>query len=141
MEAYGRDIENRSDAINDRLNELENPTSGTHEELNDAGLKDSHHIVQDAAVRNLPGYDRDKAPAVQLPGPSTTVGTPHYSATRVQDQAGGGTLGAEFQIAYKALRSAGVSVENSRALVQTAANYFSALGYNASTVTRVPGNR
>jgi hypothetical protein len=63
-------------------------------ELRAAGLRDAHHVVQDAAVRNLPGYNTQLAPGVQLPGPSTAVGTPHYIATQVQRQAGGGTLAA-----------------------------------------------
>jgi hypothetical protein len=59
-------------------------------ELRAAGLKDAHHVIQDAAVRDLPGYDTQLAPGVQLEGPSTAVGTPHYSATQAQRAAGGG---------------------------------------------------
>ena len=45
-------------------------------EVCSAGLKDAHHVIQDAAVRDLPGYDTNKAPGVQLEGPSTQIGTP-----------------------------------------------------------------
>ncbi|WP_205903751.1 hypothetical protein, partial [Pseudomonas viridiflava] len=48
--------------------------SGSHKALNDAKARDFHHIIQDAAVRDLPGYDRNAAPAVQLPSPSTKKG-------------------------------------------------------------------
>src|SRR5262249_22976227 len=36
-----------------------------------------HHIIQDAAVRNLPGYNPNKAPGIRLRGPSTDRTTPH----------------------------------------------------------------
>ena len=35
-------------------------------ELRAAGLKDAHHVMQDAAVRDLPGYDTQLAPGVQV---------------------------------------------------------------------------
>jgi RHS repeat-associated protein len=70
-------------------------------ELRSAGLKDAHHVIQDAAVRDLPGYDTNAAPGVQLEGPSTSVGSPHYEATQVQRAAGGGTYADEQTIAYK----------------------------------------
>ena len=57
------------------------------------GLKDSHHIYQHAVVSTLPKYDYNDAPAVVLQGRNadrTTRGTPHYLASRVQDQKGGG---------------------------------------------------
>jgi len=67
-------------------------------------MKDAHHIIQDAAVRDLPGYATNSAPGVQLAGPSTLPGTEHYAATVVQRAAGGGTYGAERQIAFNALK-------------------------------------
>jgi hypothetical protein len=117
------------------------PASGTYGELRVAGLKDGHHIIQDAAVRELPGYNRTKAPAVHLEGPSTRRGTPHYEATRVQGQRGGGTYAAERRIGYKAMRRAGISEEHARFLIEAADDYFRSLGVTASTPTRVPGNR
>ncbi|MHB8875584.1 MAG: RHS repeat-associated core domain-containing protein, partial [Myxococcaceae bacterium] len=71
-------------------------------ELRASGLKDAHHPIQDAAVRDLPGYDTNAAPGVQLKGPANEPGTPHYEATQAQRQAGGGTYAAERRIGYKA---------------------------------------
>ena len=110
-------------------------------ELRSAGLKDAHHIIQDAAVRDLPGYISKDAPGVHLPGPSSNVGTPHFRATEVQRQAGGGTYGAERRIAYKALRSAGFSPTEARAAIARSDTYFGGLGVSRSTPTRTPGNR
>lgn len=77
---------------------------------------DSHHIIQNASAIQIPGYSRRKAPAVQLVGKSTTIGSEHYIATQVQRQAGGGTYAAERRIGYKALRRAGISEEESKCL-------------------------
>jgi hypothetical protein len=114
---------------------------GTYSELQAAGVKDKHHIIQDAAVRDLPGYNTDDAPAVEMPGPSTRVGTPHYNATQIQLQAGGGTYAAELRIAYKALRVGGLSPNAARFLIGYANEYFASIGVNPSTSTRIPGNR
>jgi hypothetical protein len=110
-------------------------------ELRAAGLKDAHHVVQDAAVRNLPGYNSKLAPGVQLPGPSTAVGSPHYIATQVQRQAGGGTLAAEMRIGYKALRRAGYSEAQARQAIAETETYFRSIGVTPSTPTRIPGSR
>ncbi len=115
--------------------------SGTYGELRAAGAKDGHHVVQDAAVRDLPGYSRSGAPAVELPGPSTSVGSPHYRATQVQRQRGGGTYGAERRIGYKALRRAGLSEAEARQQLKMADEYFESIGVTPSTPTRLPGNR
>lgn len=40
-----------------------------------------HHVVQNAAVRELPGYSRGKAPTVPLSGQAKVQGTPHNCAT------------------------------------------------------------
>jgi hypothetical protein len=110
-------------------------------DLRAAGLKDAHHVVQDAAVRNLPGYNTQLAPGVELPGPSTAAGTPHYLATQVQRQSGGGTLGAEMRIGYKALRKAGYNEAQARQVLAEVDSYFRSIGANQSTPTRIPGNR
>jgi len=110
-------------------------------ELRAAGLKDVHHVVQDAAVTNLPGYSTHLAPGVQLPGPSTAVGSPHYIATQVQRQAAGGTLAAEMRIGYKALRSAGYSEAEARQIIAETDAYFRSIGATPLTPTRIPGNR
>jgi RHS repeat-associated protein len=114
------------------------PTVG---ELRAAGLRDAHHIIQDAAVRDLPNYNSQAAPGVQLPGPSTRIGTPHYQATQVQRQSGGGTYGAERRIGYKALRTSGMSQDDAREAIGRADAYFKSITVNKNTVTRIPGNR
>ena len=115
--------------------------AGTYGELKNAGIKDAHHVIQDAAVRELPGYDSRTAPAVELKGPATRVGTAHYEATQVQRQAGGGTYADERRIAYEALRRAGLSHEEARTLIGRADDYFKSIGVTPSTPTRIPGNR
>ncbi|MEJ2443518.1 MAG: hypothetical protein P8Y42_08675, partial [Exilibacterium sp.] len=62
----------------------------------------------------MPGYKTNNAPGIQLEGPANKVGTPHYNATQVQRQAGGGRYAAERRIGYKALRRAGVSRQDAR---------------------------
>jgi RHS repeat-associated protein len=110
-------------------------------ELRAAGGKDAHHVIQEAAVKNLPRYDSNAAPGAHLPGPSTAKGTPHYRATQVQRQAGGGTYGAERRIAYKALRRAGLSPVDARRIIQQTDAYFGSIGVDPATSTRIPGNR
>ncbi len=117
------------------------PLTSTVGDLRAAGLKDAHHAVQDAAVRDLPGYTTQLARGVQLPGPSTAVGSPHYIATQVQRQAGGGTLAAEMRIGYKGLRRAGYSEAEARQIVAESDAYFRSIGATPSTPTRIPGNR
>ena len=111
-------------------------------DLRAAGLSDAHHIIQDAAVRDLPGYSTRAAPGVQLSGPSTLAGTEHYAATVVQRAAGGGTYAAERQIAFNALKAAGFSDADAAAAVARADSYFiKELGIDMDTPTRIPGNR
>lgn len=117
-------------------------TTGTYGELVRSGKKDAHHIIQDAAVRDIPGYNRMDAPAIQLEGPSNVVGTEHYYATITQRRTGGGTYGSERGIAYMSLRKAGLSVDNAKAVVREADDYFMRkLGLTLDSPTRVPGNR
>ena len=110
-------------------------------DLRALGLKDAHHVIQDAAVRDLPGYSTQLAPGVQLEGPSTLEGTAHYSATQVQRLPGGGTYGAERQISYDALRAAGHTDARARQALSEADAYFMSIGVTNSTPTRIPGNR
>ena len=88
----------------------EDPDQAIIKQLRNAGLKDAHHIIQDAAVRDLKGYGTTAAPGVVLEGPSNLSGTAHNLATAVQRQADGGKNPAERRIGYKALRSAGLSI-------------------------------
>ena len=109
--------------------------------LRAAGKKDAHHVIQDAAVRDLPGYNTNAAPGIQLAGPSNVAGTPHNIATGVQRQAGRGNYAAERRIGYKAMRRAGVSGPDARAAIRQADDYFGRIGVGPDTVTRVPGSR
>ena len=108
-------------------------------DLRAAKQKDAHHIVQDAAVRDLPGYNTNAAPGIQLAGGGR--GTPHHAANQVQRQSGGGTYAAERRIAYKALRRAGVSRADARREIRRADAYFESIGVGPNTPTRTPGNR
>lgn len=105
--------------------------------LRKAGRTDAHHIIQDATVKDLPGYDSNLAPGVQLPGGGRR-GTPHYLANMVQRQKGGGTYASERRIGYKALRRAGVEKVDARNAIEQADAYFRGIGVDGSTITRVP---
>jgi hypothetical protein len=109
--------------------------------LRAAGLKDAHHIIRDAAVRDLKGYGTNAAPGVVLEGPASLSGTAHNVATAVQRQTGGGTYAAERRIGYAALRRAGLSEQEARAAIGRADSYFQSIGVTPETVTRIPGNR
>lgn len=116
------------------------PTVG---ELRGAGNKDAHHVIQDAAVRDVPGYRSADAPGVTLPGPSTRAGSPHYAATQAQRSAGvGGTYGAERQVACMALAAAGCSRAQIQGALSRADAYFMGrLGLRLDSPLRFPGNR
>ena len=116
-------------------------TGQTVGDLRAAGSKDARHVIQDAAVRDVPGYNTNAAPGVQFPGPSSAKGTPHYRATQVQRQPGGGTYAAERRIGYKALRRGGLSKDEARRAIQHADDYFRSLRVGSETPTRIPGNR
>ncbi|MET4674915.1 YD repeat-containing protein [Luteibacter sp. PvP120] len=109
--------------------------------LRSLGLKDAHHVIQDAAVRDLPGYNTRLAPGVQLEGPSTLEGSQHYNATQAQRVIGGGTYGAERQIAYTALIDAGYTDAMANQALREADLYFKSIGVTTETPTRIPGNR
>ncbi len=47
---------------------------GSHRQLKNAGVADSHHIIQNAAAKNLANYNRLDAPTVQLKGPARDLG-------------------------------------------------------------------
>ncbi|MEN9657355.1 MAG: hypothetical protein RL571_820 [Pseudomonadota bacterium] len=102
---------------------------------------DSHHIIQNAAMQDLPGYSRSTAPAVQLQGPSTTKGSEHYIATQTQREAGGGNYAAERRIGYKAMRKAGITKEQARCLIMRSDEHFTGIGVTPQTKTRTVGNR
>ncbi len=110
-------------------------------ELRRTKQKDAHHIIQDAAVRDLPGYNTNAAPGIRLDGPPNVPGTPHNLTRPIQRELGGGTYGAERRIGYKALRKAGESRENARRLIEEADDYFRSIGVDRNTPTRIPGDR
>jgi hypothetical protein len=109
--------------------------------MQNAGLKDAHHIYQDAAVRDLAGYSKHDALTVQIQGPANQIGTPHYTATQAQGVLDGGILRAERSIAYKSLRKAGFTKNQAKYLVREADKYFDDLGHTSNSTTRMPGNR
>ena len=114
------------------------PTVG---ELRAAGQADAHHIIQDAAVRDVPGYKTNSAPGIQLEGGG--AGTPHQLATNVQRTAGiGGTYGSERQVACMALAAAGCSpAEISGVLARADAYFMDEFGLTFDSPLRIPGNR
>lgn len=109
--------------------------------LRSAEGKAANHVIQDAAVRDLPGYNTNVAPGMQLVEPSNVAETPHNIATSVQRQAGGGTYAVERRIGYKAMRMAGVFRADASAAIQHADDYFGSTGVNQNAVTRIPENR
>lgn len=119
------------------------PTSApSYNDLRRAGQTDAHHIIQHAAVRDVPGHSRGQAPAIQLDGPSTQVGSPHFNATQVQRQAGGRTYGAERQTAACSLAAAGCSPSQiADALALTDSYFTDGLGLTLDSPLRISGNR
>ena len=80
-------------------------------------------------------------PAEKTPDPFCLFCLPHYEATQVQRQSGGGTYAAERRIGYKALRRSGMSEAEARRAIQESDDYFRGLGVGPTTPTRIPGNR
>ena len=105
-----------------------------------SGLTDGHHIIQNAAVESLPGYSKSAATSVHLPGGGK--GSAHHAATTTQNArrklGDGGTYNADRRLANRALRSAGVDVDNAKSLVRKADNYFSGIGVTPQTQTVIP---
>jgi hypothetical protein len=110
-------------------------------DLRSSKLKDAHHVIQDAAVRDLPGYDTNAARGVVLEGPANVRGTPHHATRAVQRELGGGTYASERRIGYKALRRAGFSEEQARQAIKEADRYFNSIGVGPDTRTRIPADR
>ena len=109
------------------------------------GLKDSHHIYQDAAVRNIPNYKYNHAIAISIQGRNpdgSTRNTPHYRANRAQDNSSkAGILGAETVVAYNSLRAAGLSAKAAKCATLEARKYLIGLGANAGSSTNQPSRR
>lgn len=128
-------------AIKEKIKKSEGATEPTYKTLRKEGKKDAHHIIQDASVKQLPKYNKNDAPAIQLESPANKIGTEHYRATQVQREAGGGTYEEERKIGYKALRKAGIAKEKAREAIERADNYFDSIGVTKDTITKIPKNR
>jgi hypothetical protein len=121
---------------------------------------DSHHIVQEAAVRGILGYlpgvtpgsnsrvKNNSAPTVLLPGPANRRGCPHYLATQAQRRPNTNPTYGDFQIeldiAQFALVQAGLSgSEVNYQLASCAGQFFNQVDYCVlpPTPTCGPGNR
>jgi len=109
------------------------------------GLNDSHHVYQDAAVKNLGGYNYNDAIAVSLQGRNadgSTKGTAHYKANRAQDGSGrAGTLGSETVVAFNSLKAAGLSPQAAKCATLKARGYLSSIGASAGSATQTPKRR
>lgn len=130
----------------DQILAQEGVVTGKHGDLKRiGGLQDSHHIYQDAAMKNIPGYDYNAAPAISLQGRNpdgTTRGTPHYGANRAQDNASSaGLLGSETVVAYNSLKAAGLSPAAAKCATLRARGYFKGIGAGAGTPTITPSKR
>jgi hypothetical protein len=107
---------------------------GSHREVG------SHHIIQGAAVRELPGYNHGAAIAVDL-GSIFDPNSAHRLTRPAPRLPGGGTYAAERRFAYRSLRDAGVPRETAKKLVREADGYFASIGVTMTTRTRIPGDR
>lgn len=133
--------------INDWGGDVNDPSVrlyGTYNELRNAGVKDGHHIIQDASVREVAGYKKGDAPAIQAGGPSTKVGSEHYNLTYDQSHATkGGTYGIEKNIGLNSIESRlGLSKNDLNTISDYIDDYFIGdLGLNNDSVIKIPGNR
>jgi RHS repeat-associated protein len=110
----------------------------TYNDLVKTGLREAHHIMMDSAMKEIPGYNRFAAPAIQLPGPHVQ-GSWHNAATRAQRAGPHGTYGAERQAAWKALAVAGMSGGRIDYAIARADAYFMGyLGLTLESPTRIP---
>lgn len=112
-------------------------TIGPYGSLPSSSQCQRHHIIQDAAVREVPGYSNSRAPAIVLRNSS------HAAATQAQNAAQFcGTYGDERQVADLALTAAGVAAPVRAAAIAAADAYFMGeLGLTSSSPVRTPGSR
>ena len=111
-----------------------NPTSHRETVKRAAPGEESHHVIQDAAMKNVPGYSREDAPAIPL------TAEQHRLATAYQRQPGGGTYGQERGIGYGALRTT-MSGRAATIEILIADHYFGSIGVGVDTPTSIPGSR
>ena len=98
----------------------------------------SHHAIQDAAVRDIAGYNKWDAISINL---GNGKGSAHSKTYASQRRSGGGTLGAERRIGYRGLRDAGMTKVDAKAVIRRTDQYFESIGANVNTPTRIPDNR
>jgi len=130
----------------DEILKNEGVTTGRHGDLKKiGGQMDSHHIYQDAAVRELKDYEYNDAIAISIQGRHSNgkvIGTPHHGANLAQINGGkGGLLGSETVVAYKSLRSAGLSPKAAKCATLKARGYLKNIGAGSGTTTLTPKNR
>ncbi|MCC4104760.1 hypothetical protein [Serratia ureilytica] len=66
----------------------------------------------------------------------STKGMPHFNVSQVQNNSvGGGLLGSETVIAFKALRAAGLGPQEAKCATLKARGYLTGIGANAGTTT------
>jgi uncharacterized protein YukE len=94
----------------------------------------AHHIFQDAAMRDIPGYSSRDAPSILLPTED------HLQASALQREAAiGGTVKAERTVAIQALIRAGISPTDAQKIVDEAQKYpLDTLGQTPESPVRVP---
>jgi RHS repeat-associated protein len=119
------------------------PTHSQNQKMTGEG-EQSHHIIQDAAVKDQPGYSYGSAPTTKLEGGSHVPGSPHDIANKMQSSLPSsmrGTYGGEKDAAYLSLRAAGQNRATAGANVQRADSYFKGeLKMNEKTPTRDPND-
>jgi hypothetical protein len=107
----------------DNWGDRDTPWSQTHREITNSNLTDSHHIIQDARINDIAGYDHWAAPAIRLQGPNVR-GTEHYIATQTQRIRNYSPYGDLRAAARRALRAAGVDGEDVDDALRRADRYF-----------------
>ncbi|MGH2343559.1 RHS repeat-associated core domain-containing protein, partial [Segnochrobactraceae bacterium EtOH-i3] len=97
---------------------------GSYRSLKSASIRDSHHIIQNASVLNILGYNPNDAPAIGLPGPAYNINSPHGATRPAQRAPIGGTYGIEFEIARQALKDAELTYIQIQREIDRANEYF-----------------
>jgi len=119
------------------------PTHSQNQKLTKES-EQSHHIVQDAAVGNVPGYSRGTAPTTKMEGGSHAPDSPHDIANRIQNNVPDsmrGTYGGERDVAYLTMRAAGQTRGTAKANLERSDKYFKdELRVTNKTPTRNPNS-
>ncbi|MFB9978214.1 RHS repeat-associated core domain-containing protein [Mesorhizobium kowhaii] len=97
--------------------------------------RQAHHIVQDAAVRDLPGYNRNMAPSISV------TASQHYRMTAFQRTTSlpRGTLVREYAVSYATQVYGGINPSEAARNTKRSKDYFGGyLGLPGNTPTRTP---